>query len=77
MRNLRQLNRRAGLATFLTALALFAIFIAVPRLHAADDDDFDSYKIRLDGFWFYSNPSGNIQGSGENGTIPHRSRGAD
>ena len=61
MCKLRQPNCRVELATFLTALALFAVFIALPRLHAADDDDFDSYKIRLDGFWFDSNPSGNIQ----------------
>jgi hypothetical protein len=71
MRNAHQLNRRAGLATFLAAMTVFTILIAVPRLHAADNDneDFDSYKIRIDGFWFYSNPSGNIQGSSENGTI--------
>ena len=70
MRNHRRSNRRPGLATLLAALAMFVLFTAVPRLHAADDnEDYDSYKIRVDGFWFYSNPSGNIQGAAENDTI--------
>ncbi len=70
MRNSRQTNCNKGWATFLTALAVAVFLIAVPRLHAADDSgDYDSYKIRFDGFWFYSNPSGNIQGAAENGTI--------
>ncbi len=53
----------------LTALAVFTLFIAVPVMHAADDGEFDSYKLRVDGFWFYSNPTGTIEGSGPEGTI--------
>ncbi len=49
---------------------VFLIFVAVPLLRAADDtDDLDQYKLRVDGFWFYSNPSGTFQGSGSNDTI--------
>ncbi len=39
-------------------------------MYAADkDDDFDAYKVRVYGFWFYSNPTGNFQGSSENDVI--------
>jgi hypothetical protein len=38
-------------------------------LRAQDNEEFDSYKVRIEGFWFYSNPTGDIQGSRENGTI--------
>lgn len=56
-------------AKLIFALAMFGILVGAPLLHAGDDDDLDSYKIRVDGFWFYSNPSGNIQGSSENDRI--------
>ena len=34
---------------------------AVVSLHAQTDTDFDEYKVRIDGFWFYSNPTGTLQ----------------
>jgi hypothetical protein len=37
----------------------------VPQLRAQGDDDFDSYKLRLEGFWAYTNPSGTLQGSND------------
>jgi len=52
----------------LVGLALL-IAVAAPMSHAADDEDFDSYKIRFYGFWFYSNPTGDFQGEGDKGTI--------
>ncbi len=49
----------------LAVLAIFTVLVAAPLLHAGDDsEDFDTYKLRVDTFWFYSNPSGNFQGSG-------------
>src|SRR5215813_11097997 len=54
---------------FLVSL-LCVIFLAIPLLHAADDsDDLDQYKLRIGGFWFYSNPSGSFQGSGSTDLI--------
>jgi len=51
-------------------LVLLAVFVSVPLLHAADDsDELDSYKLRVDAFWFYSNPSGQLQGSSESDRI--------
>ncbi len=55
---------------FLAVLAIFTVIVAVPLLHAGDDsNDYDVYKLRVDGFWFYSNPSGNFQGSGSTDQI--------
>ena len=49
---------------------IFLFFFAVPLVRAADDsNDLDQYKLRVDAFWFYSSPSGNFQGSGENDII--------
>ena len=61
-----------GLLKFLTAMAVLTFIVAAPLVHAADSDDtedFDSYKVRVDGFWFYSSPSGNFQGSGSSDQI--------
>jgi hypothetical protein len=50
-------------------LALLALVAAVPQLHAAEHEDFDSYKLRVDGFWFYSNPTGSVTAAGNNGSF--------
>jgi hypothetical protein len=42
---------------------------SVPALLAQEHEEFDSYKIRISGFWFYSNPSGSIHGSNDTDTI--------
>ena len=41
----------------------------VPKVCAQANDEFDSYKIRLEGFWVYSNPSGTLQSSVNSGAI--------
>jgi len=43
------------------AVTMVMAAITVPLLHAQKDNDFDAYKIRIDGFWFYSNPTGTLQ----------------
>jgi hypothetical protein len=56
--------------TTLAIIVLFGLSVAAPVLHAADNsDEIDNYKLRVDGFWFYSNPSGTFQGSGEGDVI--------
>lgn len=50
----------------LFGLALFALAVATPELHA-QDEDFDSYKLRIDAFWFRANPSGSFQSAGQYG----------
>jgi hypothetical protein len=42
------------------ALAIMGFVLVVPNLKA-QAEDFDQYKIRLDGSWFYSNPTGSIR----------------
>jgi hypothetical protein len=53
---------------------LFLLFIGlvvyVPSVRAADnDDDYDSYKLRLDAFWFYAQPTGTFSGTRGNGSF--------
>ncbi len=48
------------------AAALFLV-LAIPAL--AQSEDFDSYKVRIDAFWAYSTPSGNLQGSADSGIV--------
>jgi hypothetical protein len=51
------------------SLVLVGLVGAVPRLHAAGDDDFDSYAIKITAAWFYSNPSGTLQSAIGSGLI--------
>ena len=45
-------------------LGLCGFMATAPALHAADaDDEIDNYKLRVDGYWFYSSPSGTFQGN--------------
>ena len=48
--------------------ALFLLFLCLPAVHAQKHEDFDQYRLRLQGGWFYSTPSGTIQGQGD--TVP-------
>lgn len=54
---------------FVPLIALFCLLAGVPKLAAQGSDEFDSYKIRLEGLWSYSSPSGTLQGSAGTGTI--------
>ena len=45
------------------ALLLLLFFAPLPT-RAQQSEDFDQYKIRVDAFWFYSNPTGTIHGTG-------------
>ena len=44
------------------------LFLAHPGIVHAQREDFDQYKLRVDTFWFYSDPSGSIQGNSD--TVP-------
>src|SRR3974377_2554812 len=47
---------------------LFAL-AAVPALKAQSQEEFDSYRLKLEGFWVYSTPAGTLQGSADSGTV--------
>jgi hypothetical protein len=44
---------------------LLPLVMLVPPVSAQSDTEFESYKVRISGFWFYSNPSGSFQGSND------------
>jgi hypothetical protein len=73
MKSLSRTKRFLAVRTSLTAarlsagVAALALVLAVPAM--AQSEEFDSYKIRIDGFWAYSNPSGSVQGSADSGTV--------
>ncbi len=49
---------------FIPLAVLFSLFLGPGALWAQQSEVFDEYKVRIDAFWFYSNPSGSIHGSG-------------
>ena len=62
----RQLLRPATLVFGLCALFLA---VAVPALKAQSGEEFDSYRLKLEGYWVYSTPTGTLQGSADSGTV--------
>lgn len=52
------LSQRILLITIVAAASVTCLF-------GQDDTDYDAHKIRLSAFWFYSNPTGTIQGSND------------
>ncbi|MGA8034665.1 MAG: hypothetical protein WA823_09605 [Candidatus Acidiferrales bacterium] len=47
-------------------LASFVLLLALPAISRAQQlEDFDQYKLRIDTYWFYSTPSGSVQGSSD------------
>ena len=57
-------QKRISLTLLFVGLFLGAV---PPALHAQNgksgDEEFDAYKLRVSAFFFYSNPSGDVQGS--------------
>jgi hypothetical protein len=50
-------------------VALIAYFLVLLPAILCAQEDFDQYKIRVSGFWFYSDPSGSLQGSNDSGSV--------
>jgi len=65
IRKFQKLFRRCVLKT----LTLGALAVLAPRSQAQSNEEFDSYKLRISGFWVYSSPSGTLQGSSDNDQI--------
>jgi len=53
----------------ISLIILLALTSMGPSLCAQNSDEYDSYKVRPSGFWFYSNPSGQFQGSNDTDSI--------
>ncbi len=52
-------------------LAFLVLMAAAPAARATggEDEEYDSYKLRLDGFWLYSKPSGQFTSKGNTGFL--------
>jgi hypothetical protein len=49
-------------------LGLAFLILAIPCPEAfAQQEEFDSYKVRISAFWFHSDPTGNFQSAGQQG----------
>ena len=58
-----------GPARWILAVCMLWLAVPVPKVCSQASDEFDSYKVRLEGFWMYSNPSGTLQSSVNSGAI--------
>lgn len=56
-------NPKVPLTRLMFCLALVGVVGAVPGLHAAGENDFDAYTIKINAAWFYSQPSGTLEGA--------------
>jgi len=64
----RRVDRPVTLAArLLFALAVLACASAVFVTRASGQDEFDQCKLHLDGYWFYSTPTGTVQGHADSG----------
>lgn len=50
-------------------LVLVGVLVVSPKAQAQNEEEFDSYKLRLEGFWLYSRPSGTIQGASDTSSV--------
>src|SRR5262249_243740 len=50
-------------------LLVFACLFVVAAMDASaqENEDFEAYTLRFDGFWYYSQPSGSFHGTGSQG----------
>jgi hypothetical protein len=57
------------LYTALSGMVVFASLSAAAFSQTTEKEDFDAYKLRIDAGWYYSNPTGSIQGASDTGSI--------
>jgi hypothetical protein len=62
-----------GRVRLVPGIVSLLLLLLVPKYAAcqkdADQNDFDRYTIRFDGFWFYAHPTGNFKGANNSGTF--------
>jgi hypothetical protein len=64
-------SRAASSSVFfkLSFWGLFCLLFVTQNAQAQESEEFDSYRLRLEGFWLYSSPSGTLQGSSDTSPI--------
>ena len=60
---------RCKLCPGLSGMVLFFSLSAVAVSQVSEREDFDTYHLRIDAGWYYLNPTGNIQGSNDTGSV--------
>jgi hypothetical protein len=64
-------NNLGSVTKCVLGLAFFVLMVGISPLYAADPpadhEDFDAYKIKFSGFWFYTQPTGTFTGTGGRG----------
>ena len=50
-------------------LVVLFSFGGAPAIVSAQDEDFDQYKVRVSGFWFYSSPTVTMEAAGHSGFV--------
>lgn len=68
MLNFRQYRDSQTLLRLMSLALLFSFFLTPAAVQAQLPEDFDEYKVRIEAYMFYSNPSGSIQGASD--TVP-------
>ena len=48
-------------------VAIFVIATVAPSIYAAEGDDLDNYKWRVEGLWWFSHPTGSFHGANNTG----------
>jgi hypothetical protein len=61
----RRIRRLRGVTACPLLFAALLFFIAPPAVFAQQQDEFDAYKLKLEGYWVYSTPSGVFQGAND------------
>src|SRR5262249_5996330 len=51
------------------SMVVLCMVAVAPTLFDYITEEFDSYIVRVEGFWVYSTPSGTLQGSADSGTV--------
>ena len=62
-------RRLDGAASKKSLAAILVVLVLSFQLHAASDDDLDAYKWRIDGLWWFSQPTGSFQGTNNSGSF--------
>jgi hypothetical protein len=57
------------LHTAFSGMVLLTSLSVVAFSQTIEKDDFDSYKLRVDAGWLYSDPTGTLHGSNDSGSI--------
>jgi hypothetical protein len=60
---------QGSLIACLLCILFFGAIATVAQARATDDEDYDSYKLRFDAFWFYAQPTGTFEGTRGNGSF--------